>query len=145
MCLHTVPAFTDSSDADEIVHVMVQGVSYDKVYGVVTGAGGQITHELAIIDAVGVKLTRRQLAKVMASPDILRHIDDLDLPEEPESDDDEGNCRVRGHIELDVEGSTVRWHLYNKRRQFKQAISHYEAALRSKPGLDDAQAKILHL
>lgn len=117
LTLFTSAASAGAGTADDtaLLHVMVQGKSFDAVKRLVQREGGEITHELHIIDAVGAKLSRGQLDKVMASAEVYRHIDDLDLPEEPESEDDEADCRVRGHIELDIGPAAVQWRLYNKR------------------------------
>jgi subtilisin family serine protease len=113
----------ETRDDTELFHVLVQGKSFDAVKRLVQSEGGTITHQLHIIDAVGAKLSRDQLDRVMASADVYRHINDLDLPEVPEREEDEGDCRVRGHIELDIGPAGVQWRLYNKREQPAQLAS----------------------
>jgi serine protease AprX len=109
LCL---PALTVES---QTLQVMLQGSSAAEITRLVQKAGGAITHDLPIINAVGAKLSREQLDEVLESPIITRHIDDLsstDRPEEKPAKED--SCKVRGHIELDFSPQGIRWPLYNK-------------------------------
>ena len=45
--------------------VIVQGPSVEAVKRLVLAAGGTVTHELSIIDAVGAELTKRQRERVL--------------------------------------------------------------------------------
>lgn len=99
----------------ESLLVLLQGSSSAEIASLVNRVGGTVTHDLHLIDAVGAKLNRQQLRKVLKSPLVERHIDDLsdtkppgDTPEEKEA------CRVRGHIELEITSSGIVWPLYNK-------------------------------
>lgn len=101
--------------AEEKLQVMLQGSSTAGLSEVVESHGGTITHRLHIIKAVGATLTRAQLDKVLKSPLITRHIDDLAVsgtPEQPPEED--GSCNVGGSVELDIDENTIRWTLYNK-------------------------------
>lgn len=101
---------------DETLHVLIQGSSAAEITTLVENAGGIVTHDLHIINAVGAKLGQEQLAKVLKSPLVKRHIDDLSDTKRPEKiKEDEEGCRVRGHIELDLLPNGIGWPLYNKR------------------------------
>ena len=103
------------ADTAPLLHIMLQGSSANEMAALVTNAGGSITHDLDIINAVGAKLTQKQLDEVLTSSLVDRFIDDLSLPESPDEEDDEQACKVRGHIELDLKPRAVAWTLYNKR------------------------------
>ncbi|MFT4520505.1 MAG: serine protease AprX [Halioglobus sp.] len=94
--------------------VMLQGSSADEITELVERAGGSVTHDLHIINAVGARMTSTQLDEVMQSPLITRVIDDLEDDTPQKSEDEDVNCRVRGHIELDFTADGISWPLYNK-------------------------------
>ncbi|MCP4841048.1 MAG: hypothetical protein GY887_04885, partial [Halieaceae bacterium] len=98
----------------DTLQVLVQGVSYSQIAELVKAAGGTVTHDLHIIDAVGARLSPEQLRTVVESPLVTRYIDDLAITDEPVQEPEE-DCKVRGHIELDITPSGFRWPLYNKR------------------------------
>ncbi len=91
--------------------VMLQGNSAAALRELVEAAGGEVTHFLPIIDAVGAQLTAAQVDKLRGRPGIHRIIDDLDR-QEPEPGPPP--CRLGGALELAVDGTSVQWHLYNK-------------------------------
>ncbi len=91
--------------------VMLQGDSADAIREQVEAAGGEITHFLPIIDAVGAQLTRPQLETLRDAPAIHRIIDDLDR-EKPE--EAPPPCQLGGGLELEVGTTGVRWRIYNK-------------------------------
>lgn len=108
---------TLSASAEEILQVFLQGATAAELADLVKTHGGSVTHSLHIIDAVGAKLTGKQLADVVESPLVSRFIDDLadsEVPGKPEEEEDAPPCRVRGHIELDFVENGVSWRLYNK-------------------------------
>lgn len=98
------------------MQVLLQGTSSEEISILVEDAGGTVTHDLHLINAVGAKLSQVQLDEVLKSPLILRHIDDLSDTDRPEDEpeEEEANCRVRGHIELEMTPQGIRWPLYNK-------------------------------
>lgn len=97
------------------LQVMLQGASAPELAALVHKAGGEVTHALPIINAVGAKLDPLQLEAVLKSPLVTRHIDDLSPTERPgEEPGEEEACKVRGHIELDFTQRGIRWALYNK-------------------------------
>lgn len=108
---------TLAATASDILHVMLQGSSAERLTVLVQKAGGEVTHDLHIINAVGAKMTQAQLDQVLESGLITRLIDDLADPSarEKKPDEDEDKCKVRGHIELDFNAQGVRWNLYNKK------------------------------
>ncbi len=82
----------------------------------VENAGGNVTHDLHIINAVGARLSQKQLKDVLKSPLVTRHIDDLSDTTRPDKEpEEEEGCKVRGHIELDFTPQGIQWPLYNKR------------------------------
>jgi serine protease AprX len=100
----------------DLLQVFLQGSSSDEMRDLVGQTGGSITHELHIINAVGAKLSPKQLKAVLKSPLVIRYIDDLSDTERPENTPDEDvDCRVRGHIELEMTSQGFRWPLYNKK------------------------------
>ncbi|NND68792.1 MAG: S8 family serine peptidase, partial [Halioglobus sp.] len=95
---------------------MLQGESAKDIAALVREVGGEVTHDLHIIEAVGALVTGEQLAELKRSPLVTRTIDDLArLDDRERRKDDEQACRVRGHIELDLTTEGFRWQLYNKR------------------------------
>ncbi len=100
----------------KMLHVLLQGSSSAAMATLVENAGGMVTHELHIINAVGAKLEQKQLEEVLKSPLVTRHIDDLSDARRPEPiPEKEEGCKVRGHIELDFTPQGIQWPLYNKR------------------------------
>jgi len=108
--------FPGSVRPDEMrLQVMLQGSDIDSLERTVIATGGEVSHVLPIISAIGARMTADQLAQVQADAGTLeRTIDDLAW-EEPEPDPREGeDCPLAGHIELTWEGPEARWTLYNK-------------------------------
>ena len=79
---HT-PAAAQGEALQQQLSVMLQGSSAIGLRELVEEHGGEVTHDLPIIDAVGARLTRSQLDAVLMSPLVSRHIDDLSLQETP--------------------------------------------------------------
>ena len=121
-CLHTTSlcicllwCFSLLAAEPDQLQVLLQGTSSEEIALLVNEAGGTVTHDLHLIDAVGAKLTRPQLEEVLSSPLIRRHVDDLADTDRPEEEPEEKvDCRVRGHIELEFTPQGIRWPLYNK-------------------------------
>lgn len=102
---------TPGASGEAPLRVMLQGESSSQLARLVELKGGEVTHNLHIIDAVGALATREQLDAILQSPLVSRHIDDLSLtPPEPEQD----ACNVGGALELEIDDSELRWRLYNK-------------------------------
>jgi len=99
----------------EVLHVLLQGSSAADMTSLVEEAGGTVTHDLHIINAVGAKLERSQLTDVLKSPLVTRHIDDLSDTKRPVKAPEKEDCKVRGHIELTFLPQGILWPLYNKR------------------------------
>jgi serine protease AprX len=98
-----------------MLQVMLQGSSATEITRLVEEAGGAITHDLHVINAVGAKLRQEQLEEVLKSPLVTRHLDDLSDTKRPEEEPGkEEDCKVRGHIELDFTSQGIKWPLYNK-------------------------------
>ncbi len=110
LCL---PALGAESDQ---LQVLLQGSSTAEITALVENAGGTVTHDLHIINAVGAKVSQQQLDAILKSPLVTRHIDDLSDTKRPDKEvEKEAGCRVRGHIELDFTPQGIQWPLYNKR------------------------------
>ncbi len=68
-----LPAIVYAQPADESPAAMlVQGSDLDAVIAAVCAVGGEITHELGIIDAVGARLTPDQVRKLAMNDETLR-------------------------------------------------------------------------
>jgi len=100
--------------ADELLLVMLQGSDLAEIRAAVTQAGGTITHDLPIIDAIGARMTRTQLtAATERAGSITRVIDDLAWEPEPEPPAADG-CALAGAIQLDWDEGDAAWQLFNK-------------------------------
>jgi len=104
------PSWADQGNGSPF-KVMLQGKSAGELQALVEINGGSVTHSLHIINAVGAMVTREQLDRILESPLVSRHLDDLSTsgPEEPEK-----ACDVGGALELDLGNSKFSWRLYNK-------------------------------
>ena len=60
------------TDQDTTASVLVQGSDVGTVAAAVRTVGGEVTHELGIINAVGARLTRQQLRRLEATNNSLR-------------------------------------------------------------------------
>ncbi|MHA7816265.1 MAG: S8 family peptidase [Pseudohaliea sp.] len=90
---------------------MLQGGSAAALRERVESVGGEVTHFLPIIDAVGARLTPAQVDRLRDLPGVHRIIDDLDR-QEPEAAPPA--CQLGGALELGIDGTRVEWTLYNK-------------------------------
>lgn len=107
----TAPAGTSA----ETLEVMLQGDSAAELRALVQAEGGELTHYLPIINAVGAELTRDQLTKALASGKVDRHIDDLALKDQPDEDiSEEPTCKVAGAVEISRKADGFNWPLFNK-------------------------------
>ena len=114
ICLACLQISGYPAAAEDRLHVMLQGASAEDLRDLVEREGGQITHELPIIDAVGALLAHDQLQQVLESPLIIRHIDDLLVREvEPEQVAGPTECEVGGALQLDIETGGISWSLFN--------------------------------
>ena len=113
---HTLSA-AQQRPIQQKLSVMLQGNSATQLRELVEAHGGEVTHDLPIISAVGAKLTRSQLDEVLLSPLVSRHIDDLSLVDNPpqEPPEPDGSCDVDGALELELADQDARWTLYNKK------------------------------
>jgi serine protease AprX len=99
----------------EKLHVMLQGASSQALARLVVDNGGEITHDIHLIGAVGARLSSDQLEKVLLSPLVERHIDDLSVrPAEEDGPDEKPSCDVGGSLELDFEAHGISWPYFNK-------------------------------
>lgn len=114
---HALARAQQGEPAEQQLSVMLQGSSAARLHELVEENGGEVTHDLEIINAVGAQLTRSQLDAVLLSPLVSRHIDDLSLTEPRPRDpaEPDGRCDVDGALELDFDYHGARWTLYNKK------------------------------
>ena len=91
--------------------VLLQGDTAAALREHVERIGGEVTHFLPIINAVGARLTAAQVDRLRGLSGIHRIIDDLDR-EEPDAPPPA--CRLGGGLELILDGTRVQWRLYNK-------------------------------
>ncbi|WP_241505885.1 S8 family peptidase [Parahaliea mediterranea] len=108
-----LPPATARAQADDtpLMRVMLQGESASQLSALVKQRGGIVTHELHIINAVGARVTRQQLDGILQSPLVSRHIDDLSIRPEEETEE---QCNVGAGLELEIGPDALRWPLYNK-------------------------------
>lgn len=92
---------------------MLQGDSSQELARLVAAAGGRLTHDLPLISAVGAQLYQEQLDKILLSPLVKRHLDDLSMKDVPDEQAAK-LCDVGGALELDYQEKGVSWRLYNK-------------------------------
>ncbi|MFK8043459.1 S8 family peptidase [Congregibacter sp.] len=96
---------------------MLQGSDLDSITRSINEHGAVITHHLPIINAIGAQMSAEQLAAIKKNtPGIKRVIDDLAWEPEPEAPD-LGLCPLRSSIELQWNGNTATWRLFNKSDQ----------------------------
>jgi subtilisin family serine protease len=80
MCLLVTGRFSGTSGNDAVAGepapFLVQAADMDTAMTAVHAVGGQITHELALIDAVGAQLTPRQQQILLKDPDLTALIPD---------------------------------------------------------------------
>ncbi|KGE04765.1 S8 family peptidase [Pseudohaliea rubra] len=91
--------------------VMLQGEAAETLREQVLAVGGELTHFLPIIDAIGARLTPAQVDQLRGAAGVHRIIDDLDR-KEPEAPPPA--CQLGAGLELDIDGHVVRWRLFNK-------------------------------
>ncbi|MEQ9464306.1 MAG: S8 family peptidase [Haliea sp.] len=97
------------------LRIMLQGNSAAALRQLVEDAGGSVTHDLAIIEAVGAVVSPAQLEAIRSSPLVLRLIDDLSLDmSEPLPPPDEASCSVGGALEATLRADGIDWPLYNQ-------------------------------
>lgn len=93
---------------------MLQDPRAEEMRAAVAQSGGEITHDLPIIDAIGARVSRGQLDAIKERmPDIARIIDDLAWTPEPEPPTDD-ECHLAGSIELSWADARADWILFNK-------------------------------
>lgn len=96
------------------LQVMLQGSTVAELAELVKKEGGQVTHQLPIINAVGANITEAQLSSITSNPLVTRHITDLAVQREPKASPTQLQCNVAGAIEISVKDNTVSWVLHNK-------------------------------
>ncbi|MEP4146652.1 MAG: S8 family peptidase [Halioglobus sp.] len=93
---------------------MLQGSSAEEMAALVADQGGAITHNLPIISAVGATLSRQQMEAILDTGQVLRHIDDLALDDQPEKQQAPADsCRVAGAVEIQRRADGFDWQLFN--------------------------------
>lgn len=109
---------SDDPTATPTFRVMLQGESreaYNEIIDEVGEAGADVIYRLPIINAVGARVSRKQLEQIADSQAIARLIDDLDaVAPSPEEPDGNAACAAAGALELAYGESAIRWRLYNK-------------------------------
>ena len=116
--------FWPDAEPPPVNRVFIQGSSTTELIDLVTAAGGKITHDLHIINAVGAEVTPDQLGKIIASPLVARHLDDVSL--QNVKDD---ACSVNGSLEVELRNNSLAWKLHNK----KQEPAHIEKIVVAAP------------
>ncbi len=113
--LGTDSALAGATAEPHSLRVMLQGDSAAALRQLVEGAGGSVTHDLPIIEAVGALVSPSQLESIRSSPLIRRLIDDLSMDmSEPLPPPDEASCSVGGALEATLRSDGIDWPLYNQ-------------------------------
>ncbi|WP_170287405.1 S8 family peptidase [Halioglobus maricola] len=103
-----------TSASEEHLHVMLQGESASAMADLVQAQGGELTHKLPVIDAVGAQLSRAQLDAILTSDEVLRHIDDLAFDPPDDNRPERTSCDVGGYLQLQFDELGLEWQLLNK-------------------------------
>ncbi|MBT4522815.1 MAG: S8 family peptidase [Halieaceae bacterium] len=124
-------AAPDNNHTAMRLRVLLQGESAAALRVLVEKNGGIITHDLPIINAVGVRVSQRQLTEILQSKLVKRHIDDLAVSDKPDTAP-ESDCDVGGSLELETSSTGFKWTLFNKREtpvRLKQLILSWSESL----------------
>lgn len=108
-------SFTAKAQQPDSLDVMLQGASAEEMASLVIHEGGTVTHQLPIINAIGATLSGQQMAAVLNTGRVIRHIDDLalnDQPQEPQTQP--SDCRISGAVEISRRQNGFVWPLFNK-------------------------------
>lgn len=108
-------SFTAKAQQPDSLDVMLQGASAEEMASLVIHEGGTVTHQLPIINAIGATLSSQQMAAVLNTGRVIRHIDDLalnDQPQEPQTQP--SDCRISGAVEISRRQNGFVWPLFNK-------------------------------
>ena len=98
----------------ERLQVMLQGDSAAAMAERVAAVGGEVSHHLPIINAVGAWVSPEQLAQLRQAPGVQRMIDDLSL-EPNQAPGGPAGCDVGGALEARISPAGLDWPLYLKR------------------------------
>ena len=99
---------------NEPLLIMLQGDSVQELRELVERAGGSVTHNLPIINALGASVTAQQLEQIRSSPVISRLIDDLSMDmSEPLPPPDATACALGGALEAQLASNTLEWAIHN--------------------------------
>lgn len=98
----------------ERLQIMLQGESADAMRAAVEAVGGEVSHDLPIIRAVGAWVSPAQLQQLRSHPGIARMIDDFSLEPDKVPDGPAG-CDVGGALEAEIRPGRLRWPLFLKR------------------------------
>lgn len=111
-------ALSADNGQPESLRIMLQGNSAAALRQLVEKTGGSVTHELAIIDAVGALVSPAQLENIRNSPLVLRLIDDLSMDmSEPLPPPDKAACTIGAALEATLEADGIYWPLHNQSQQ----------------------------
>ena len=135
LTVFTVAAQATTS-SPETIKILLQGSSAQEMRKLVIDHGGTVTHDLPIINAVGARVAKVNLEKILESPKIARYLDDLSISDQPgsEPENEEHNCEVGGSLELGIDGNSISWKLYNKKdkpAELNQLVMSWPATLGS--------------
>tara|TARA_R110002110_G_scaffold415765_2_gene655239 strand:+ start:100411 stop:102399 length:1989 start_codon:yes stop_codon:yes gene_type:complete len=116
----------DVDTPEETLRVMLQGGSASELSELVEQQGGQVSHSLHLINAVGAILTRAQLDEALKSELVTRHIDDLAIDAIPdETPETSSDCEIGAGLELRFTEKKAQWRLFNKSDQ-SALLEHIE-------------------
>ncbi len=102
-------AHTSVAHATALSQVLLQGPDPDAMEAALEAAGGQLTHRLPIIGAIGGLIDANAVNVLAQHPSIDRAIEDLNPP----SPEDDRDCVVAGDLDTATEGKTISWRLHN--------------------------------
>lgn len=101
----------DEGIAEEVSSsFIVQGRNVESVKSLVNEVGGEVTHSLPIINAVGARLTPGQLMTVRQSETVTRIYENRSVASVSSTNDPACAC---GDAQLEIDGNKVRWYISN--------------------------------
>jgi len=115
--LAATATFTNLFETEKTRSYIVQAADLAQAISSVAKVGGEVTHELGIINSVGALLTEKQVEALRAMAEIRKVFADRSISTAGDSSKNVKSaapaCSVSGEQALDIEGNAVRWTFSN--------------------------------